>query len=195
MNIDEFHPSDTWVARAECIIWRPATRWKWTPTRLRIRSRFPPETGMYEVQAVLDVEHNYNYGGRAPADWMSPVVTLAGWKPGAGAEPELMLDRRIVEESADKAAFEKLKDSATPGHGPYAGVRKPAADAVLGQPDEDQGMGDSAAGLCDRPDGDTPLSTGRTGLAATSRGNGRRAAPLRAHEGGQDAAHDLGDAG
>ena len=34
----------------------------------------PP--GDYEVQAVLDVDHSYNYKGREPKDWVSPVVAL-----------------------------------------------------------------------------------------------------------------------
>ena len=37
-------------------------------------SRLPP--GDYAVQAVLDVNHDYNYGGRGAGDVLSPVATL-----------------------------------------------------------------------------------------------------------------------
>ena len=43
------------------------------------------DPGVYEAQAVLDVDHDYNYHGRTTEDWISPVVTLAGWHPGAEA--------------------------------------------------------------------------------------------------------------
>lgn len=41
-------------------------------------SKLPP--GRYHVQAVLDVDHDYNYGGRGAGDLISPVtdVTLPG---------------------------------------------------------------------------------------------------------------------
>jgi enterochelin esterase-like enzyme len=69
--------------------------------------------GLYEVQAVLDVAHNYNYTGRVPGDWISNVVMLAGWKPGSTAEPEIVLDHQAEEDPQRKATFEKLKATAT----------------------------------------------------------------------------------
>ena len=47
--------------------------------------------GDYQVQAVLDVHHTYNYGGLTPGDLISPVLTLKGWTPGQGAEPQIAL--------------------------------------------------------------------------------------------------------
>ena len=34
--------------------------------------------GKWEIQAVLDVDHTFNYSGRSAADWESPVAAVAG---------------------------------------------------------------------------------------------------------------------
>jgi hypothetical protein len=47
--------------------------------------------GDYEAQAVLDVDHTYNYSGRGPGDLISEVTPLKGWTPGQGSEPSLVL--------------------------------------------------------------------------------------------------------
>ncbi len=70
--------------------------------------------GAYEVQAVLDVDHNYNYRERTPEDWISPVVPIAEWKPGAATEPELVLDHHPEANPQQAAMLAKAKDSATP---------------------------------------------------------------------------------
>ena len=51
-------------------------------------SHLPP--GDYAVQAVLDVRHDYNYGGRAAGDLLSPVVRVR--LPLDAAAPTLRLD-------------------------------------------------------------------------------------------------------
>jgi enterochelin esterase-like enzyme len=71
-------------------------------------------TGDYEVQAVLDVEHNYN-GGRHAEDWVSPVVALAHWTPGEGADPVLQLAGHPEENAAGAAAMAKVKAQVVPG--------------------------------------------------------------------------------
>ena len=62
----------------------------------------PP--GDYEVQAVLDVDHTYNYLGRSPQNWISPVVTLAHWTPGEGPGPVVQLTEHAAA-SPGRAAF------------------------------------------------------------------------------------------
>jgi enterochelin esterase-like enzyme len=52
-------------------------------------SRMPP--GEYAVQAVLDVHHTYNYGGRAAGDLLSPVVRLR--LPLDASAPAVTLDK------------------------------------------------------------------------------------------------------
>jgi enterochelin esterase-like enzyme len=52
-------------------------------------SHLPP--GEYAVQAVLDVHHTYNYGGRVAGDLLSPVVRLR--LPLDASAPALTLDK------------------------------------------------------------------------------------------------------
>lgn len=114
ISVSEFHVSDTWVAAQEVRDLSPGASVEVDADEIAYPKPFsslPP--GVYEAQAVLDVKHNYNYRERAPDDWVSPVVMLAGWKPGAGAEPVLTLERRIVEDPQHAAAMEKLKQAAT----------------------------------------------------------------------------------
>ena len=122
-------------ARERCRTWRRALRSKWTPTRSRIPKPFSAlPTGIYEAQAVLDVNHNYNYKERGPDDWVSPVVMLAGWKPGVGAEPVLSLDRRVVEDPQHAAAFAKLKEAATADVAQYDEIESPLLTRFWGRP-------------------------------------------------------------
>jgi enterochelin esterase-like enzyme len=110
VNISEFHPSDTWVAAKEVRDLVPGASVEVNADEIAYPKPFsslPP--GIYEAQAVLDVNHNYNYRERSRDDWVSPVVMLAGWKPGTGTEPVMTLERRIVEDSQHAAAMEKLK--------------------------------------------------------------------------------------
>ncbi len=113
VNISEFHPSDTWVAAKEVRGLAPGASVEVDADEIAYPKPFSTlPTGIYETQAVLDVNHNYNYKERSAGDWVSPVVMLAGWKPGTAAEPLLTLERRIVEDPQHAAAMEKLKDAA-----------------------------------------------------------------------------------
>ena len=58
-------------------------------------SNAPP--GDYEAQAVLDVTHSYNYGGREAGDLESEVVTLPAWDPRGQQPPELALTMTVPE--------------------------------------------------------------------------------------------------
>jgi hypothetical protein len=73
------------------------------------------QAGNYEVQAVLDVNHTYNYKERVPEDWVSPVVTLAAWTPGSGAEPVLVLDHHPEENPRRTAMMSAAKAQVKPG--------------------------------------------------------------------------------
>ena len=52
---------------------------------------------------MLDVDHTYNYKGRGPQDWISPVVALPHWTPGEGTEPVLQFTGH-PEENAERTA-------------------------------------------------------------------------------------------
>src|ERR1700744_1455860 len=54
-------------------------------------------SGDYEVQAVLDVGHTYNYSGRSPGDLESDVAALPAWNPQQQMPPGLTLTTTIPE--------------------------------------------------------------------------------------------------
>jgi enterochelin esterase-like enzyme len=114
VTTDEFRPASTWVAAQEIHDLEPGDAVEIDADQAAFPKPFSELTaGLYEVQAVLDVEHSYNYTGRTPEDWISPVVTLAGWHAGGATEPELILDHHAQENAQRKAAFDKLKATAT----------------------------------------------------------------------------------
>ncbi|MFZ0395347.1 MAG: alpha/beta hydrolase-fold protein [Terracidiphilus sp.] len=111
---DEMHPTGTWICAREVRDLKPGDTVEVDADETAFPQPFSElGAGMYEAQAVLDVDHDYNYHGRTTEDWVSPVVTLAGWHPGSAAEPELVLDHHPPE-SPRLAAFERLKQAATP---------------------------------------------------------------------------------
>ncbi len=71
--------------------------------------------GDYEVQAVLDVEHSYNYKGRQPEDWVSTVVALPHWTPGEGPEPVIQLSGHAEADPQQVAMLAKAKAQTGPG--------------------------------------------------------------------------------
>ena len=88
VTVSEFHPSDTWVCAREVHDLAPGSTVEVNADEIAYPKPFSTlPSGIYEAQAVLDVNHNYNYRERVPPDWVSPVVMLAGWKPGVSAEP------------------------------------------------------------------------------------------------------------
>jgi S-formylglutathione hydrolase FrmB len=93
IDINEFHPSATYVAAKEVSDWKPGTAidvdMDGTVFPALVSSL---KAGNYQAQAVLDVHHTYNYDGREAGEPISPVLTLANWMPGQGAEPALVLD-------------------------------------------------------------------------------------------------------
>jgi hypothetical protein len=97
VETSEFRPADTWVAAREIHDLAPGSSIEVDADEIAYPhpfSELPP--GAYEAQAVLDVDHTYNYSGRSPADWISPVVPLANWSP-SGPEPALTLDHHPEE--------------------------------------------------------------------------------------------------
>ena len=89
--------------------------------------------GTYEAQAVLDVDHSYNYRERTPGDWISPVVTLAGWKAGV-AEPELVLDHHPEPNPQQTAMLAKAKEGATPDAAALEEFESPLLTRFWGRP-------------------------------------------------------------
>lgn len=77
VDTSPFFPTRTAVAAREVDRWLPGQLVDIDADRTVFPqgwSQLPP--GDYAVQAVLDVHHDYNYGGRDAGDLVSPVVTL-----------------------------------------------------------------------------------------------------------------------
>ena len=73
---------------------------------------------------MLDVNHDYNYGGRSAGDLVSDVVSLASFTPGQGAEPAFTLNDVVPERPSrpDPPGFEKnahLEDFVSPALTPF----------------------------------------------------------------------------
>jgi S-formylglutathione hydrolase FrmB len=92
VDISEFHPTETAVAAAEIHDIAPGGAVEVDLDRTAFPAAFSamPQAD-YELQAVVDSDHNYNYGGRDAEDWQSEVVEAKGWEPGVGSEPILTL--------------------------------------------------------------------------------------------------------
>jgi S-formylglutathione hydrolase FrmB len=68
--------------------------------------------GDYQAQAVLDVNHNYNYSGRSAGDLVSDVVPLANFAPGQTTTPSLTITSTVPERSAPQNLPQGFADAA-----------------------------------------------------------------------------------
>ena len=105
VDINEFHPDATWVAAREVHDLVPGAAIEIDTDRTAYPKPFSDlGSGDYQVQAVLDVNHTYNYSGLTPGDIISPVLALTRWTPGQGAEPALVLDSTVPPRSPGKVS-------------------------------------------------------------------------------------------
>ncbi len=73
-----FHPESTWVAAKEIRDVQPGESVELNANEQAFPHVFSQApAGQWEAQAVLDVDHTYNYSGRLAKDWQSSVVSLA----------------------------------------------------------------------------------------------------------------------
>ncbi len=94
-SIDEspFRPTSVFIAAKEVPILHPGDSLDVDTDSLAFPDGFSSlKPGDYQAQAVLDVDHTYNYLGRAPGDLISPVVPLPAFDPVRSQEPALTLD-------------------------------------------------------------------------------------------------------
>lgn len=92
INVDEFRPEGTWVAAQELADLEPGRSVEVDADESAFPQPFSAlSPGGYEVQAILDIDHTYNYSGLGPQDWISRVIPLTNWSP-ATAAPPLTLD-------------------------------------------------------------------------------------------------------
>lgn len=113
---DPFHPGATWVTAREVQNVKPGSSIEVDANETAYPKPFSSlPAGDYEAQAVLDVDHSYNYGGRAPEDWVSSVTSLAHWPPVDGVEPVLILDQHPPTNPQRVASREKTMAKVGPG--------------------------------------------------------------------------------
>ncbi len=97
-EVDEspFHPTAVYIAAKEVPSLKPGASVEVNTDDLAFPEPFSAlKSGDYQVQAVLDVDHTYDYSGRAPGDLISEVVPLRSFTPGQGAEPDIVLNAVI----------------------------------------------------------------------------------------------------
>ncbi|MGB7191058.1 MAG: alpha/beta hydrolase-fold protein [Acidobacteriaceae bacterium] len=98
VDLDEFHPSAVFVAAKEIERLAPGESLDVDTDDIAYPKPFSDlKPGDYQVQAVLDVAHTYNYSDRTAGDWVSAVALLPAWKPGTGSEPALVLNSKVPE--------------------------------------------------------------------------------------------------
>ncbi|MFP5233247.1 MAG: alpha/beta hydrolase [Acidobacteriota bacterium] len=119
VNLQEFQPGQpsrqTWVAAQEVHDLAPGASVQFDADLIAYPKPFsalPP--GDYEVQAVLDTGHTYNYSGRTPQDWISPVATLPSWGPRS-PEATLTLNGHPAPNPQRQAALAHAMQQVHPG--------------------------------------------------------------------------------
>lgn len=111
--LSEFHPGDVAVAAMEIHDLKPGATVEFDADQTAYPKPFDTmPRGTYEVQAVLDVDHTYNYSERGPEDWISNVVPLSAWTPGS-TEPVLVLDHHPEPDARRTEMIAKAKAEAT----------------------------------------------------------------------------------
>ena len=70
--------------------------------------------GNYQVMALLDVNHDYPYGGSAPGDLRSPIISLPDLDPSHAGTMELVLTTRIPEKKLTPPPSSELVDFVSP---------------------------------------------------------------------------------
>lgn len=96
ITINSFHPDATWVAAREVHDLAPGAAVDIDTDRIAYPKPFSDlAPGDYQIQAVLDVDHTYNYSGLAAGDLISPVRTLKEWVPGRGGRLRLTLEKVV----------------------------------------------------------------------------------------------------
>ena len=138
VDADPFRATETSVAAREVSDWVPGQEVDIDTDRMAFPadwSRLPP--GDYLVQAVLDVNHDYNYGGRGAGDLVSAVVKLH--LPSASI-PTLTLTKALPADgdpwAVPDSAPQGVRDgvAATRPHAHLVDFRSASLSAFWGRP-------------------------------------------------------------
>ena len=130
-----FHPEATSVTAQEVHDLAPGASVEVDADQLAFPKPFSAlPHGDYEAQAVLDVDHTYNYSGRGPHDWTSNVTPLVGWTPNSSVEPTLTLDHQPIEDARQRDARNKALSQAHAGVAQQEDMVSPLLTAFWGRP-------------------------------------------------------------
>ncbi|MDQ1693577.1 MAG: hypothetical protein QOH85_1112 [Acidobacteriaceae bacterium] len=133
VDISEFHPTGTSVAALEIHDASPGSAIEVELDNKAFPAAFADlPRGDYELQAVLDTNHSYNYSGRGPQDWQSEVVTSKAWQPGGGEEPVLTLSQHPDVRRGERIA--KARSEAKPGVAEKVEFESPMLTKFWGRP-------------------------------------------------------------
>lgn len=102
-SVDEnpFRPADVYVTAKEISALDPGGSVEIDTDELAYPGGFSSlKSGDYQAQAVLDVDHTYDYSGRTAGDLISDVTALQAFAPGKSSEPNLTLDAVVPERPA-----------------------------------------------------------------------------------------------
>jgi hypothetical protein len=134
VDISEFHPTATSVAAVEVHDVAPGSAIEVDVDRTAFPAAFSTmPRADYELQAVLDTDHNYNHGGRDGDDWQGEVVEAKGWAPGMGLEPVLTL-REHPEPGRRAEMVAKAMAEVKPGVAEKAEFESPLLTMFWGKP-------------------------------------------------------------
>lgn len=135
VETSEFRPTDTSVTAKEVRDLAPGAAIEVDADELAYPKPFSDlAAGSYEAQAVLDVDHTYNYSGRGPQDWVSGVLPLSNWPGSNGAEPTLTLDHHPDENPRRAEMLQKARAEATPGVAQLEEFQSPLLTRFWGRP-------------------------------------------------------------
>lgn len=118
---DEMTPSfgaDTekiWIAAREVSNVSADTLISFNPDDLAFPAPFSTRPrGSYQVMALLDLNHDYAYGGSSPGDLRSPVISLPDLDPLRAGTMELVLTTRIPETKIKLPPSSEVVDFVSP---------------------------------------------------------------------------------
>ena len=116
-SVDEnpFRPTAVYVAAKEITAFNPGASVEVDTDDLAYPDGFSSlKPGDYQAQAVIDVNHSYNYEGRAAGDLVSDVVELKAFDPAHSGAPSVTLNSIVPSRPAanlppgfDQAAHEE----------------------------------------------------------------------------------------
>ena len=145
VDANPFQPSDVSIAAKELYYWKPGTSVDIDTDELAFPAGFSAlKPGNYDAQAVLDVNHNYNYSGRSAGDLVSDVVSLRSWTPGQGSTPDVTLSSVVPERTPRTTALPR-KAQGRRGCCASRGLHQSFPYALLGPGNPYPGLGHPAS--------------------------------------------------